>query len=397
MRPSRTRILTVALVALLSACLLASCGQAAPSSADSGPEQRPIARSTDFHNPDLGNGWAVEASTPLEYATRFSIDSYEGGYQLVCVADGMRYLIVPQGVPAPDGLADDIVVLQQPIGDIYLVASDTMCLFDALDRMDAITVSGIAQDNWHIPAAVQAMEDGRIVYGGKYSTPDYDTLLVHKCRLAIESTMINHTPDVRDKLIELGIPVFTEQSSYEEEPLGRTEWVKVYGAMLGEQGRAQELFDAQVNAAKEISGEKTGKTVAFFYINSNGAAVARKPGDYVTKMIALAGGTYIFDSLGDASSGMSTVTLEMERFYAEAKDADVIVYNATIDNGVSSIDDLVRKNELLANFKAVKEGQVWATEQNMYQQMMATGDIIGDFSRMLRGEEDGLTYLHRLG
>ena len=93
---------------------------------------------------------------------------------------------------------------------------------------------------------------------------------------------------------------------------------------------------------------------------------------------------------------MSTVTLEMERFYAQAKDADIIVYNGTIDAGVNSIDDLVRKNELLANFKAVQDGNVWVTEQNMYQQMMNTGNIIGDFYKVFSGDEDALTYLHKV-
>jgi len=208
--------------------------------------------------------------------------------------------------------------------------------------------------------------------------------------------MINHTPEVRDKLEELGIPVLIERSSYEPEPLGRTEWVKFYGALLNKEDQAKSLFDAQVKSARAVEGADTGKTVAFFYINSNGAAVVRKPGDYVTKMIDLAGGEYIFNSLGEGSSAMSTITLEMERFYAQAKDADIIVYNATIDAGVNSVEDLIRKNELLGKFKAVEEGNVWATEQNMYQQMMNTGDIVSDFNKVFSGSEDGLTYLHRL-
>ena len=396
MRASRSAIICAVLAAVLLSCAVAGCGQVDASVAGNGSAGSSHTAVASFHNPDLGNGWPTVDSLTLERATQYTVDYYAGGYKLVCVSDGARYLVVPEEAAVPEGIASDIVPLQQPIGDIYLVASDTMCLFDALDSLDAITVSGIAQDNWHIPAAVEAMEEGRIVYGGKYNAPDYDTLLVQHCRLAIESTMINHTPAVRDKLVELGIPVFTERSSYEEDPLGRAEWVKLYGALLNKEQQAQELFDAQVQAAQAAAGAPSGKTVAFFYINSNGAAVVRKPGDYVTKMIGLAGGTYIFDSLGDDESATSTVTLEMERFYAEAKDADVIVYNATIDAGVDSISDLVRKNELLGNFKAVKDGQVWVTEQNMYQQMIATGDIIADFHRMLSGEEEGLTYLHRL-
>lgn len=396
----RGRLLITAVIALafglICAGLFAGCSPSRNTPANSSTASDDTSsEAVGFHDPDLGNGWQVVDSLKLDCATQFAVDYYEGGYKLACLGDGGRYLIVPEGAEVPENIDDDIVILQQPIDHIYLVASDTMCLFDALGVMDAISVSGISQDNWYIPAAKQAMADGSIVYGGKYSAPDYDTLLTENCRLSIQSTMINHTPAVREKLIELGIPVFTEQSSYEPEPLGRCEWVKLYGAMFDKEKEAEELFNAQAEKATSVEGAETGKKVAFFYINSNGAAVVRKPGDYVTKMIDLAGGEYIFSSLGD-DTNTSTVTLEMERFYAQAKDADIVIYNATIDSGVESIADLIGKNELLGNFKAVQDGSVWVTEQNMYQQMMAAGDMISDFNKVFEGHEEDLTYLHKL-
>ena len=350
----------------------------------------------DFHNSDLGNGWKPTGSMDLRYATCFTVDYFEGGYKLLCLSDGARYLTVPEGAEVPEGIGSDIVVLKQPLGDVYLVASDTMCLIDALDALDRITVSGISKDNWYIPAAKAAMESGAMAYGGKDSAPDYELLLGKGVRLAVESTMINHTPEVREKLIELGIPVFTEMSSYEAEPLGRTEWVKCYGALLDMEDKAQALFDEQVEQVSAIDATDTGKTVAFFYINSNGAAIVRKPGDYVTKMIEQAGGRYIFDSLDEGEGSTSSVTLEMERFYAIAKDADIIIYNSSIDGSVDSVDTLVRKNHLLEDFSAVKSGQVWVTDQNMYQQMMQTGRIIADFNTIFTGSGADTTYVHKL-
>ena len=376
-----------------SSAASASASAASASSASDGPTTTQV---DNFHNADLGNGWKPVKELPLEYAKCFTVDYFDGGYKLFCLSDGGRYLTVPEGAQVPEGLADDITVIQQPLSDLYLVASDTMCLFDALNALDRITVSGIAKENWYIPAAVSAMESGAMVYGGKYSAPDYELLLSKGVKLAIESTMINHTPDVREKLIELGIPVFTEMSSYESEPLGRTEWVKCYGAMLDMEDAASKLFDEQTAQVKSVADAETGKTVAFFYINSNGAAVVRKPGDYVTKMIDQAGGDYIFSSLDEGEGSQSSVTLEMERFYAMAKDADVIIYNSSIDGSVDSIDALVRKNELLRDFKAVQTGEVWATDQNMYQQMMQTGRIIADFNAAITGSGAETTYVHKL-
>ena len=349
-----------------------------------------------FHDPDLGNGWQVTESLDLLYAKRFTVDTFEGGYRLLCLADGNRYLVVPDGIPVPQGISEDIVVLQQPIGDVYLAASDTMCLFDALGSLDAITVSGVERDDWSIASAREAMDAGTIVYGGKYRAPDYELLISRGVRLAVESTMINHTPEVREKLMELGIPVLVELSSYESEPLARAEWVRLYGVLLGKEQQAAEAFEQQVNQVSALGEESTGKTVAFFYLNSNGAAVVRRPGDYVTKMIAQAGGTYAFDDLDAAKTGSSSMTVQMETFYATAKDADVLIYNSSIDGGVTTMDDLLSKNELFADFKAVQTGDVWVTEQDMYQQMLEAGTIISDMHRAFLGQDEGLIYLRRL-
>lgn len=407
-RAKREHVLILLFVACLVAALaLTGCGSSTASSGASsnasdaggqgkssdGPTTQTI---ENFRNTDIGNGWQPNKSMDLAYATQFSVDYFEGGYKLFCLSDGGRYLTVPKDADTPEGLADDITVIKQPLGDVYLVASDTMCLFDALNAIDCITVSGISKENWHIDSAVSAMDEGAMAYGGKYSAPDYELLLGKKVRLAIESTMINHTPEVRDKLIEVGIPVLTEMSSYEEEPLGRTEWVKFYGAMLDREDDAQKLFDEQVNQISTIDTTPTGKTVAFFYINSNGAAIVRKPGDYVTKMISQAGGDYVFSNLDDAEGSTSSVTLEMERFYAMAKDADVIIYNASIDGSVDSLDALKRKNELLGDFKAIQNGDVWTTDQNMYQQMMQTGRIIADFNAAITDSGADTTYVHKL-
>ena len=347
----------------------------------------------------LGNGWQPESRMELLYAKNFCVDYYAGGYKLISIADGSRFLVVPEHAAVPEGIDSDIVTLFQPIDHIYLVATAAMCLFDALDALPSIAMSGTQADGWYIEHAKQAMEDGSIRYAGKYNKPDYEQILASGCKLTIESTMINHTPDVKEKLEELGIPVLVEQSSYETHPLGRTEWIKLYAALLNKEPEANRIFGEQVTYLNSVANlVKTNQTVAFFYIGSSGSAIARKSGDYVTKMIELAGGTYIFDHLGDPETGTSTVTLEMEDFYATAKDADIIVYNAAIDGGVYTIAELVAKNPLLADFKAVKNGGVWCTTKNLYQETTQLGQMIADLHAMLtdEGSLTKLAFLYRL-
>ena len=369
-----TKALSVVCAMLTLVLLLSACSGAAPTAVT-------------WNDQGLGNGWQPESSMKLQYAQNFGVDYYAGGYKLISVADGSRFLVVPESAAVPEDIDPDIVILKQPIDHIYLVATSAMCLFDALDSLPSIAMSGTDADGWYIENARKAMEDGDILYAGKYSKPDFELILANGCKLAIESTMINHTPDVKEKLEELGIPVLVEQSSYEKHPLGRTEWIKLYAAMMDKEDEAAQLFDEQVSYVDSVANLKaTGKTVAFFYISSSGSANVRKSGDYVTKMIELAGGKYIFENLGDPEKATSTVTMEMEEFYATAKDADFIVYNSTIDGGVSSLDELIAKNKLLADFKAVKNGNVWCTGQNLYQETTQLGLMISDIHEMLVNE-----------
>ena len=148
-----------------------------------------------------------------------------------------------------------------------------------------------------------------------------------------------------------------------------------------------------------IGHEPTGKTVVFFHISSSGYVVARKAGDYVTKMIELAGGKYAFDQLGDPEKLTSTVNVEMETFYATAKDADYVIYNSAIDGEISSMEELLEKSQLLADFKAVQNGNVWCTSQNMYQETTQLGQMVQSFHRIFSGEADQLDevpYLTRI-
>lgn len=332
----------------------------------------------------------------LDYAKEFAIDEYKDGYRLISISDGSRFLVVPEGKEAPDDLEADIVVLNQPVDHIYLAATAVMDMITSIDALDAIRLSGTKSSGWYIEEAKEAMEEGSILYAGKYSAPDYERIVSEGCRLAIENTMINHAPEVREKLEKFGIPVFLDYSSYETHPLGRVEWVKLYGVLLGKEEQAERAFDGEEAAFEDaICGEPTGKTVVFFFITTNGAVNVRKSSDYIPKMIELAGGTYVFDSLGDAQSRSSSVTMQMEEFYAAAQDADYLIYNSSIDGEVGSIDELLGKSSLLGDFKAVQEGNVFCTTKNLYQESMSIGTLTKDIHSMLTGETE-MTYLYRL-
>ena len=347
---------------------------------------------------DISSELEYEDSMELLYAEKFSVDYYTGGFALITINSSERYLVVPEGESSPEDLEKDITVLYQPLDRIYLVASAVMDMFISMDSLDVIRFTGTKAEGWYLEEARQAVESGDILYAGNYSAPDYEQILAEGCDLAIENTMIYHTPEVKEQLERFGIPVMVDYSSYETEPLGRTEWVKLYGLLAGREEQAAGAFAGQQEAFASIgNAEDTGKTVAFFYITNSGEVNVRKASDYLPKMIELAGGRYVFSDLGaEDDTASSTVSLQMEEFYAAAREADYLIYNSTIDGELSSVEELFGKSELLENFKAVGEGNVYCTTRDLYQSSMELGTMIADIHGMLNGEEDSLTYLYRL-
>ena len=337
-------------------------------------------------------------SMELLYAENFSVDYYEGGFKLLETMDGTQILVVPEDKEIPQNVDEDTIVLKQPVQNMYLVSSAVMDIFSKLDAIDTLRFSSQTEDNWYVDDAKQAMEDGSLIYAGKYNKPDYELIVSEGCSLAIENSMIYHSPEVIEMLESFDIPVMVEYSSYESHPMGRVEWIKFFGALVDKEDEAQRIFDEQIDILDSVAAnENTGKTVAFFYITSNGLVQVRQSNDYIPKMIELAGGRYIFDNLGDSESKRSTMNMQVEEFYDGAKDADYIIYNSTIDGGVSSVDELIDKCPVLADFKAVKDGNVWCTTNDMYQQSMSIGYMIKDIHSMLcDGDEDDMTYLFKL-
>ena len=345
---------------------------------------------------DTAEGLVYEGSMELQYAQNFAIDYYKGGYKLLTITDGTEILVVPEGKEIPKGLDEETIVMRQPVENLYLVASAVMDMFDALDAVDAVRFSGQQEDGWYVEAARNAMRAGEMIYAGKYNKPDYEMLVAEGASLAIENMMISHSPEVVEMLRDFGIEVMIEYSSYESHPLGRVEWIKFFGALVGKEEEAERAFKEQAAILDRVAAdEKTDKTVAFFFITSNGLVQVRRSSDYVPKMIELAGGSYVPGNLGDEESNRSTMNMQIEEFYDRAKEVDYIIYNSSIDGGIASIEELLDKCAVLEDFKAVKEGRVWCTTNDMYQQSMSIGYLIEDIHAMLQGEED-MRYLFRL-
>lgn len=407
------------------------------------------------------DGLRFISSEKNDVAEYFRLSVYEDAsgakYQLLETAGGLhRYLIAPADAQVSDRKSDhftaraseansankekkgdalELTVLQQPLTTTYVAASAVMAPLCDLGAVSQIRFSGLREEGWYVDEARTAMEKGSMLFAGKYSEPDYETLLREGCDLALESTMIYRSPEVIEKLSALGIPVYIDYSSYEPHVLGRLEWIRVYGALFGHEEKAQQWYQAERDRIRAIqkdaetssgeasrSGKSTEKseiktsrnskneassigsssgragtdttadlrpTVVYFYVNSSGQIQVRQPHDYIPELLELAGARYLApDMKGLSGSRKSNVTVSLEDFYSSCRDADYLIYSATLDRPLSSIRELLGKNALFADFKAVKEGHVYTTDKDFYQLSDRMADFAEDVRQMLQDQDD---------
>ena len=217
----------------------------------------------------------VTEKLDLEAAKNFAVDRLEGGYSLITVQNGGRFLLIPAGMDAPDGLDADIMLLYMPLDNLFVASTSTVALMDEIGALSAVTQTTYDVEDWYLPRVKQAVQDGQIAYIGHYKQPDFERIALNPPKLAVFSTMIEGTPDVREKLDELGIPLLVDSSALEETPLGRMEWMKLYGVLLGRENEASTAFDAQKQKIESLEPMQENVTVAMFYITSKGTLYVR--------------------------------------------------------------------------------------------------------------------------
>lgn len=113
----------------------------------------------------------ADGAVPVEDATLFQIATYPEGYRLITLGkeeQQEQYLIVPEHSAIPSDVPTQITVLRQPLAQIYLVSTSVMDMICALDGLSSVHFTGTDISGWYIDEAKTALENGSLLYAGKY-------------------------------------------------------------------------------------------------------------------------------------------------------------------------------------------------------------------------------------
>lgn len=392
----KIRILSLLLAIIMLAAVLSACGEKNKNKPDNvQPAGSDGGTSTTEPTENYDGKLEFDHSMELKYAKCFSVDYYKGGYKIAKLVDDTTMLIVPENMSVPKDAPKDAIVLQQPVTNILVSSTPVTSLINAIGALDAISLTTYDVGSWYIDEVKEALTSKKMTYIGDYKAPNYDLITAQGTTFAFFSTML--TDDVKTQLNNIGVDVVLDQSAGEDHPLARVEWAKLYGAIFNKEEAAEKLFNEQNAYVEELSKlEKTGKTVAMFYITSKGVLYARNADDYMSKMLTLAGGEYALSDVGVGKTG--TAKMEMEAFYDKAKDADYIIYIWSMGGKPETLDAFKERAAILPEMKAVKEGNVWCTTPDYFQIQNTIGSMINDIHLMLTADAstERLTYLFKL-
>lgn len=328
----------------------------------------------------------------MRYAVNLTLEEHDG-YTLARVRnpwDTLKtlhtYLLVDRDAPLPDGIPKGTVV-RTPVRSAVAYSVMHGSLMDELGAGDALRGVCDAQYFTKQPIA-EGLQSGRIADCGSSSAPNVERMLMLKPDAVFISPFENSGG--YGKLETVGIPIIECADYMETSPLGRAEWVKFYGRLLGKSEQADSMFAATEKSYLQLKerGEKAGKRPAVLMDRVFGQAW-NVPGAYSTmgRFIEDAGGRNIFDNHKNAGS----TPLAPEQVLYQGKDADIWLIRYSQKYPLT-LTQMREDRPMYAEFAPFKSGNVYGvnTDVSQYYSEVAFHPqwLLADMLRVIHPELD---------
>lgn len=274
-------------------------------------------------------------------------------------------------------------------------------LIEELGGIDLI--AGICETEYIAnPRLLQAIDEGRIIPMGSAMTPDRERIVNLNPDIILLSPYENAA--TYGNLESLGIPIVQCADYMETSALGRAEWIRFYGRLLGKGREADSLFAAievQYNNLKALTDSvDNAKRPSVLFDTRNGSAWYVPGGQStIAQLVSDAGGHYIFSD--NPKSGSIPLAFESVLSRGENADTWLIRYNNSQTRLTHS--DLGNIYQPYTLFRAYKQGNVYgcnSAELIFYEETPFHPErLLRDFIRILHPEllpNETLRYFHKL-
>ena len=294
---------------------------------------------------------ALDAKDSVITAARLLSMERTPQYTVVTVGDPWKggvlhcYVLVPRDSMIPEDLPDGTLV-RTPVDRALVYSSVHTSLFNELGCLDA--VRGVVDSQYFIDSVLVAgVKAGTIADCGNSMNPTVEKVI----DMNPDAILLSPYQDASyGQIAKLDIPIIECADYLEYDPLGRAEWVKFYGELVGERERADSLYHAVVTAYNDVkkvaAGAASRPTVVTEMVISGVWSV---PGgqSYMARILHDAGGNYLWAD--DDNTG--SLSLDFNQVLAVAQDADYWFIKWTNINKLSDLQGAYELNKEMAAFK----------------------------------------------
>lgn len=261
------------------------------------------------------------------------------------------YLLVDKTKEIPANCPDGVVV-RVPLEKSAVFTTVHCSLIEELGAVGSI--SGICELEYITnPNIISLTQSGKIVDFGSSMSPDIEKIITVSPDAILLSPFNNSGG--HGGLDKLGIPIVECADYMESDPLGRAEWIKLYGMLFGKESEADSIFSKVTETYTQIEKEaqqETGSHPSLLYGLDNGGSWFIPGGkSYMAKMFASAGANYIFGE----TTHSGAEPFAFETVYDKGCNADIWLIL-----GTEVADKTYKDLQRFSNFKSYKEKRVYA-------------------------------------
>ena len=261
------------------------------------------------------------------------------------------YLLVDKTKEIPANCPDGVVV-RVPLEKSAVFTTVHCSLIEELGAVNSI--SGICELEYITnPNIISLTQSGEIVDFGSSMSPDIEKIITVSPDAILLSPFNNSGG--HGGLDKLGIPIVECADYMESDPLGRAEWIKLYGMLFGKESEADSIFSKVTETYTQIEKEaqqETGSHPSLLYGLDNGGSWFIPGGkSYMAKMFASAGANYIFGE----TTHSGAEPFAFETVYDKGCNADIWLIL-----GTEVADKTYKDLQRFSNFKSYKEKRVYA-------------------------------------
>jgi iron complex transport system substrate-binding protein len=206
------------------------------------------------------------------------------------------------------------------------------------------------------PKTRQLIDAGKVKNIGQNEKLDTEQLIDLSPNLIVAFGIDNSNPTI-DNLQKSGLKVLIQADWMEQTPLGKAEWIKLYGVLFGKEKEAEILFNDIVKSYKEtlalVAQKKTNPTVLYGSMYQEQWFVA-KGDSWVAQFLKDAKSNYLWST----TKGTGSLSLSFEKILEKAQKAEYWIATGSFKN----LAELQNSNPHYQQFDAVKNKNVYTFE-----------------------------------